>query len=156
MCRWLKQVSLLNDDCAAYHGLNFNGVFGPTGPFKVNMPFIFRARVSTLRDLGGCPNPFGSWQLLVGLETLSLRGKAHSENANGLAKWLKENENVAWVSHLSLEDHPCHANAKKYFREGCFGTVLSFGVKGGFEAASKFIDNVKLASPWQTLVMPKR
>lgn len=141
-----SKFPLLNDDCPAYHGLNFNGVFGPTGPFKVNMPFIFRARVCTLRDLGGCPNPFGSWQLLVGLETLSLRGKAHSENANDLAKWLKENENVAWVSHLSLEDHPCHANAKKYFREGCFGAVLSFGVKGGFEAASKFIDNVKLAS----------
>ena len=141
-----SKFPLLNDDCAAYHGMNFNGVFGPTGPFGCNMAFIFRARVCTLRDTGACQNPFGSFQLLVGLETLSLRGKAHSENANALAAWLKGNENVAWVSHLSLPEHKSHNNAKKYFREGCFGAVLSFGVKGGFEAAKKFIDGVKLAS----------
>merc|ERR1711898_45189 len=58
----------------------------------------------------------------------------------------KGNENVAWVSHLSLPEHKSHENAKKYFRDGCFGAVLSFGVKGGFEAAKKFIDGVKLAS----------
>ena len=81
------------------------------------------------------------------LETLSLRGKAHSENANELAKWLSEHEKVEWVSHPSLESHPCHERAKKYFREGCYGAVLCFGVKGGKEAAASFIDNVKLASP---------
>ena len=150
---WSAQTSdgkskfpLLNDNCPAYHGMNFNGVFGPNGPFKVNMAFIFRARVVSLRDMGACPNPFGSFQLLMGLETLSLRGRAHSNNANELAKWLSEHENVEWVSHPSLESHPCHERAKKYFRQGCFGAVLCFGVKGGKDAAAKFIDSVKLAS----------
>ena len=141
-----SKFPLLNDDCPAYHGLNFQGVFGPTGPFSCNMAFIFRARVVSLRDMGACPNPFGSFQLLMGLETLSLRGKAHSDNANALAKWLQEHDKVEWVSHPSLENHPCHERAKKYFRAGCFGAVLCFGVKGGKDAAAAFIDNVKLAS----------
>ena len=137
---------LLAEPCAAYHGLNFQAVFGPDGPFKCKMAFIFRARVVALRDMGGCPNPFGSWCLLQGLETLALRCKAHCENANKLAAWLKASDKVSWVSHPSLEDHPSHASAKKYFREGCFGAVLCFGVKGGTDAAGKFIDSVKLAS----------
>lgn len=132
--------------CPAYHGLNFNAVFGPTGPFGCNMGFIFHARVIALRDMGGCQNPFGSFQLLMGLETLALRGKAHSENANALAAWLKAHDEVAWVSHLSLEEHPCHERAKKYFRPGCFGAVLTFGLKAGFEGAKEFINNVKLAT----------
>ena len=82
----------------------------------------------------------------MGLETLSLRGRAHSNNANELAKWLSEHEKVEWVSHPSLESHPCHERAKKYFRQGCFGAVLTFGVKGGKDAAAAFIDSVKLAS----------
>ena len=150
---WSAQTSdgkskfpLLNEPCPAYHGMNFNAVFGPNGPFKVNMAFIFRARVVSLRDMGACPNPFGSFQLLMGLETLSLRGRAHSNNANELAKWLSEHEKVEWVSHPSLESHPCHERAKKYFRQGCFGAVLTFGVKGGKDAAAAFIDSVKLAS----------
>eukprot|EP00939_MAST-03C_sp_MAST-3C-sp1_P002423 g2423.t1 len=137
---------LLAAPCPAYHGLNFNAVFGPEGPFKVNMPFIFRARVVALRDFGGCQNPFGSFQLLMGLETLSLRGKAHSENSNALAAWLNANPSVAWVSHTSLKSHKSHELAKKYFREGTFGAVLSFGVKGGYGAAVKFINSVKLAT----------
>jgi len=141
-----SKFPLIADDCAAYHGLNFNGVFGPEGPFKVNMGFIFRARVISLRDMGGCQNPFGSFQLLMGLETLSLRGRAHSENANALAKWLSEHESVAWVTHLSLTDHPSHERAKKYFRKDTFGAVLGFGIKGAPELGAKFIDNVKLAS----------
>lgn len=129
-----------------YHGLNFNAVFGPTGPFGCNMPFIFHARVVALRNMGSCPNPFGSFQLLVGLETLSLRGQRHSENANALAAWLKANDQVEWVSHLSLEEHPSHERAKKYFRPGCFGAVLTFGLKSGAEGAKQFIDKVQLAT----------
>lgn len=136
----------LNDDCPAYHGMNFQAVFGPSGPFKCNMAFIFHARVIALRDMGACPNPMGSFQLMVGLETLALRGKAHSENANALAKWLDADDRVDWVSHLSLKSHKSHDLAKKYFREGCYGAVLSFGPKGGRDVAAKVIGAVKLCS----------
>merc|ERR1719478_1332590 len=61
----------LADDCPAYHGMNFQGVFGPTGPFGCNMAFIFHARVCALRDLGGCPSPQGSFNIIQGVETLS-------------------------------------------------------------------------------------
>jgi len=126
--------------------MNFQDVFGPTGPFKCNMAFIFHARVVALRDMGACPNPFGSFQLLMGLETLPMRCKVHSENANALAKWLEAHDLVEWVSHCSLESHSSHERAKKYFRTGTFGAVLSFGPKGGFEAAKTFINSVKLAT----------
>jgi len=137
---------MINGPCAAYHGMDFQAVFGPTGPFKCNMAFIFRCRVIALRDMGACQNPFGSFQLLMGLETLSLRAKAHCENANALAAWLEKHDDVEWVSHTSLASHGSHELAKKYFRPNCFGAVLSFGLKGGKEAGSKFIDNVKLCS----------
>lgn len=130
----------------AYHGMNFQEVFGPTGPFGCNMAFIFHARVVALRDMGPCQNPFGSFQLLMGLETLALRCERHSQNTNALAKWLSEHELIEWVSHPSLPSHPSHEKALKYFRAGCFGGVLTFGPKGGYEAAMRFIDGVKLAS----------
>ena len=113
---------------------------------QVNMAFIFHVRVNALRDLGGCQNPFGSFLLMQGLETLSLRGAAHSKNANAVAAWLEAHPKVAWVKHTSLPSHPSHANAKKYFRKDTYGAVLSFGPKGGFEASKKFINSVKLAS----------
>ena len=141
-----KKFPSLAEDCPAYHNMNFQDVFGPTGPFKCNMAFIFHARVIALRDMGACANPFGSFQLLMGLETLALRGKAHSENANKLAAWLDADDRVAWVSHLSLPSHPSHERAKKYFRAGTFGAVLAFGPVGGRSAASLLIDNVKLAT----------
>jgi len=138
---------LLAAPCEAYHGLNMWETFGPSGPFKCNMAFIFRARLCSLRDMGGCQNPFGSFQLMVGLETLSLRGRAHSNNANALAAWLEAHEEVDWVSHASLETHPGHKNALKYFRKDCFGAVLSFGLKGdGQRRGATFIDSVKLAT----------
>jgi len=130
----------------AYHGMNFQEVFGPTGPFSCNMAFIFHARVVALRDMGACPNPFGSFQLLMGLETLQLRCKDHRENANAIANWLNEHELVEWVSHASLESHPSHARAKKYFRKDTYGAVLTFGPKGGYDAAVTFINSVKLAT----------
>jgi len=136
----------LSAPCPGYHGLNFWDTFGPDGPFKANMAFIFHCRVNALRDMGGCQNPFGSFMLLQGLETLSLRGKAHSENTNALAAYLENHPLVEWVKHASLPSHPSHANAKKYFRDGCYGAVLSFGPKGGFEGAKKFINSVRLAS----------
>jgi len=128
-----------------YHGLKFWEVFGPDGPFKVNMAFIIRARVEGLRDLGMSQNPFGSFLLIQGLETLSLRVERHVSNALALAHWLEKHPHVAWVSYPGLKSHPYHANAVKYLQRG-FGGVLGFGIKGGYEAAIKFINSVKLAS----------
>lgn len=107
--------------------------------------FAIRVRVEILRDLGACLNPFGAQQLIIGLETLSLRAERHAENAMKLARWLEANENVAWVSYPGLESHASHELAKKYLSRG-FGGVLSFGIKGGGEAGSQVVDNLKLVS----------
>lgn len=129
-----------------YHGLKYWETFGPDGPFKANLAFIFKARVEGLRDLGPSQNPFGSFLLLQGIETLSLRVDRACDNALALAKWLQAHERVSWVSYPGLESHPSHAMATKYFKRGKYGAVLTFGVKGGLDAAVRFINGVKLAS----------
>ncbi len=136
---------LFTEPSPAYHGLNFWEVFGDQGPFG-NIAFAIRARVEGLRDFGPAPSPFNSFLLLQGLETLSLRAERHCENALNLAKWLQENETVSWVNYTGLPDHPYHEAGKKYLNKNKFGAVLTFGVKGGFEQARKFIENVELAS----------
>jgi O-acetylhomoserine/O-acetylserine sulfhydrylase len=127
-----------------YHGLVFNDVFGPKGPFG-NIQFIIRARVEGLRDQGAALSPFNSFLFLQGLETLSLRVQRHCDNTLALAKWLSSHPQVAWVTYPGLPSHPHHERAKKVLRNG-FGAVLSFGIKGGASAGKKFIDSVKLAS----------
>ena len=136
---------IFTEPSPSYHGLNFNDTFGKDSQFG-NIAFIIRARVEGLRDLGPCISPFNSFLLLQGLETLSLRVERHSQNASQLAEWLQQNENVDWVWYPGLKDYPSHENAKKYLRNGLFGSMLSFGVKGGIEAGKRFINNVKLAS----------
>jgi O-acetylhomoserine (thiol)-lyase len=135
---------LFTDPSPGYHGLVFNDVFGPKGPFG-NIQFIIRARVEGLRDIGPALSPFNAFLLLQGLETLSLRVQRHNENAIALAKWLKAHKQVAWVNYTGLEEHPYHQRARKYLTRG-FGSVFTFGIKGGFEAGKKFINGVKLAS----------
>jgi O-acetylhomoserine (thiol)-lyase len=132
------------EPCPGYHGLVFNDVFGPKGPFG-NIQFIIRARVEGLRDLGPTLSPFNAFLFLQGLETLSLRVQRHCDTTLALARWLERHPQVSWVSYPGLESHPHHARARKYLRNG-FGAVLSFGIKGGLEAGKKFIDGVKLAS----------
>jgi O-acetylhomoserine (thiol)-lyase len=132
------------DPSPGYHGLVFNDVFGPKGPFG-NIQFIIRARVEGLRDLGPALSPFNAFLFLQGLETLSLRVQRACENTLALARWLERHPQVSWVSYPGLESHPHHARARKYLHNG-FGAVLSFGIKGGLEAGKKFIDGVKLAS----------
>jgi O-acetylhomoserine (thiol)-lyase len=127
-----------------YHGLKFNDVFGPKGPFG-NIQFIIRARVEGLRDIGPALSPFNAFLLLQGLETLSLRVERHGQNSVALAKWLKGHSQVAWVNYTGLEEHPYHQRARKILRNG-FGSVFTFGIKGGYEAGKKFINAVKLAS----------
>ncbi len=128
----------------SYHGLVFNDVFGPKGPFG-NIQFIIRARVEGLRDQGACLSPFNSFLFLQGLETLSLRVQRHADNALALATWLQGHPSVAWVSYPGLPSHPHHQRAKKLLKNG-FGAVLSFGIKGGLKAGTTFIESVKLAS----------
>ena len=115
----------------SYH----DGVFTDHPIFGVdatNLVFILLARVKTLRDMGGCISPFNAFQLIQGVETLSLRCKAHCENANALALWLDSHEKVKKGSVMSpsLPSHPSHELAKKYFRPGCFGSVFIFELAG--------------------------
>ena len=135
---------VFTDPAPGYHGLKFWEVFGPKGPFG-NIAFAIRARVEGLRDLGPSLAPFNAFLLLQGLETLSLRVQRHADNALELATWLAQHPDVAWVDYPGLPNHPYHQAAKRYLRHG-FGGVLSFGVRGGFHAAKKFIDHVRLAS----------
>jgi len=127
-----------------YHGLVFKDVFGVGGPFG-NIQFIIRARVEGLRDFGPSQSPFNSFLLLQGLETLSLRVQRHVDNALELAKWLETHPQVEKVVYPGLTSSPNHEKAKKYLKNG-FGAVLSFEVKGGKDAATKFVDNLKLIS----------
>jgi O-acetylhomoserine/O-acetylserine sulfhydrylase len=143
-----KRFPQFNDPSEGYHGMKFWDTFGP-------ITFAIRLRTEILRDLGAALNPFAAFQLIQGIETLSLRAERHAENALKLAKWLTENSNVAWVSYPGLENHPSHALAKKYLTRG-FGGVLSFGVKGGEAAGSQVVDGFKLISNLAKLVLPLR
>ena len=128
----------MNDPSPGYHGLKFFDTFGP-------ITFIIRLRVEILRDLGSALNPFAAQQLILGLETLSLRCERHAYNALKLAQWLENNEHVAWVSYPGLESHSSYHLAKKYLPRGS-GGILSLGVKGGAAAGSQVVDGFKLIS----------
>ena len=135
---------LFTDPAPGYHGLNFWEVFGSGGPFG-NIAFAIRARVEGLRDIGATLSPFNAFQLIQGIETLSLRVQRHSDNALELAQWLRTHPEVDWVEYIGLPDSLYNAKAKRYLRNG-FGSVLNFGIAGGAQAARRFIDNVRLAS----------
>ncbi|MBC8986589.1 O-acetylhomoserine aminocarboxypropyltransferase/cysteine synthase [Pedobacter sp. N36a] len=127
-----------------YNGLVFNDVFGIGGPFG-NIQFAIRARVEGLRDFGPALSPFNSFQLIQGLETLSLRVQRHVDNALALATWLENHEAVKKVNYPGLESSPYHANAKKYLQNG-FGAVLSFELHGEKSQATTLVDSLKLVS----------
>lgn len=127
-----------------YHGLVFWDIFGTNGPFG-NIAFIIRARVEGLRDWGPAISPFNSWQLIQGLETLSLRVDRTVQNALALAQWLEAHPQVEKVNYPGLKSSPTHKIAKKYLTRG-FGGVLSFELKGTKEAATKLVDSLELVS----------
>jgi O-acetylhomoserine (thiol)-lyase len=129
---------LITEPQPGYHGLKLTEAFG-------NLAFIVKARVDGLRDQGQALGPFEAWVVLLGMETLSLRAERHVENTLHLAHWLREHPKVAWVNYPGLKDHPHHQRAQKYFR-GRPGAVLTFGLKGGYEAAKAFISRLKLIS----------
>jgi O-acetylhomoserine (thiol)-lyase len=128
----------------SYHGLKFWDVFG-NFPGLGNVAFIIKARVQLLRDVGAALSPFNAFLFLQGLETLPLRQRQHSENALEIARHLKQQPLVSWVTYPGLPDNPNHKLAAKYLKKG-FGGILGFGIKGGLEAGRKFINAVKLFS----------
>lgn len=119
----------------SYHGIVYSEKFGKAG-------YITKATAQVMRDLGSIPSPHNSFLLNVGLETLHLRMPKHCENAYKVAKWLSENDKVAWVNYPGLEGDKYYERAKKYMPNGTCG-VLTFGIKGGREASIKFMDNLK-------------
>tara|TARA_Y100000782_G_C10186116_1_gene266666 strand:+ start:1269 stop:2600 length:1332 start_codon:yes stop_codon:yes gene_type:complete len=129
-----------------YHGLNFWETFGENNPLGLsNIAFAIRARVEGLRDFGPALSPFNSFQLIQGLETLSLRVQRTVDNALELAKWLEERPEVTWVNYPGLESSPYYEKAKQYLKNG-FGGVLSFKVKGGKEVADTIVNSLELVS----------
>ncbi len=119
----------------SYHGIVYSEKFGKAG-------YITKATAQVMRDLGSIPSPHNSFLLNVGLETLHLRMPKHCENAYKVAKWLSENDKVAWVNYPGLEGDKYYDRAKKYMPNGTCG-VLTFGIKGGREASIKFMDSLK-------------
>jgi O-acetylhomoserine (thiol)-lyase len=128
----------LTEPSPAYHDMKFSETFG-------NIAYIIRARVEGLRDMGPCLSPFNSFLFLQGIETLGLRMDRHVGNALAVAKFLEKHKLVSWVKYPSLPSSPYYQLAQKYVPKGG-GAVFSFGIKGGYEAGRKFINNVKLFS----------
>ncbi|MEK5258100.1 homocysteine synthase [Paenibacillus sp. FSL L8-0663] len=132
------RFSGLTEPDPSYHGVVYTEAVGP-------IAYIIKARVQLLRDLGAAISPFNSWLLLQGLETLHLRLERHSQNALKVAQYLEGHKDVEWVSYTGLPSHPSYALAQKYLPKGQ-GAILTFGIKGGSQAGSKLIANVKLFS----------
>lgn len=129
-----------------YHGLNFWETFGEGNPLGLpNIAFAIRARVEGLRDYGPALSPFNAFLFLQGLETLSLRVQRHLDNALNLARYLHEHPQVESVTYPGLEHHPYHDKAKHYLKHG-FGSLLTFEIKGGKEAAQAFVEGLELVS----------
>ncbi len=129
-----------------YHGLVFGEIFGKDNDLGLpNVAFAIRARVEGLRDFGPALSPFNSFQLIQGLETLSLRLERTVENALDLAHWLEAHPQVESVNYPGLPSSSTHETAKKYLKNG-FGGVLSFVVKGGLDETRALVDSLQLIS----------
>ncbi|NEW80069.1 MAG: O-acetylhomoserine aminocarboxypropyltransferase/cysteine synthase [Gelidibacter sp.] len=123
---------------AGYHGLVYHEALG-------NVAFIAKVRIEGLRDYGSALSPFNAFQIIQGLETLPIRIKKHSENALALAAWLENQQEVSWVNYPGLKSSKYYDLGQKYLPEGQSG-VVTFGLKGGFEAAKTVADETKLFS----------
>ena len=122
----------------SYHGIVYTERFGKKA-------YITKATAQLMRDLGSIPSPMNSFLLNVGLETLHLRMPKHCENAQRVAEWLLAREDVAWVNYPGLKENKYHALAEKYMPDGSCG-VISFGLKGGRQAAGEFMDKLKFVA----------
>ena len=123
---------------AGYHGLVYSEALGAAA-------FTFKLILEGLRDFGGALSPFNAFQIIQGLETLPIRIKQHSQNALELATWLESREEVAWVNYPGLKSSKYNDLAKKYLPEGQSG-IVTFGIKGGFEAAKSVTDATEVFS----------
>ena len=128
----------LTEPDESYHGVVYTKHFGKAA-------YIAKARTHLMRDLGAQAAPMNAFLLNLGLETLALRMERHCSNALAVAKYLEADPRVSWVNYPDLESSPQHALAKKYMPNGTCG-VVSFGVKGGREAATRFMDSLEMAS----------
>lgn len=128
----------LSEPNPSYHGMRMWETFG-------DMAFAIATRVLGLRDLGATLSPMNAFLIITGTETLPLRIQKHCDNALAVARWLKANPKVAWVNYAGLEDNESYALHKKYCPKGA-GSVFTFGLKGGYEAGLKLVNNVKLFS----------
>jgi O-acetylhomoserine (thiol)-lyase len=122
----------------SYHGLRYSEAFGP-------LAFILKARVQGLRDTGAALSPFNAFLLLQGIETLHLRMERHSQNALAVARHLEQHPGVEWVNYPGLASSRYHERAKKYMPTGQ-SSLVTFGIKGGYEAGKKLIDTLELFS----------
>lgn len=127
----------LNEPDVSYHGVVYTEALGEAA-------YIGRARVVPLRNMGAAISPFNSFQILQGIETLAVRMDRHCENTLVVAKYLQQHSQVEWVRYAGLDDHPDKPLVDKYMGGRASG-ILSFGIKGGFDAGSKFIDALQLA-----------
>jgi len=122
----------------SYHGLSYTAAFGP-------LAFILKARVQGLRDTGAALSPFNAFLILQGIETLHLRLERHSQNGLAVAKHLQNHPGVEWVNYPGLDSSAYAARAKKYLPTGQ-GALVTFGIKGGYEAGKKLINSLELFS----------
>jgi len=134
-----------NQPDPSYHGLVYAAALGEGSAFGANLSYIFKIRLTLLRDIGAAVAPFNAWLLAQGLETLSLRIERHVENTKAVAEWLEKHPDVEKVNYASLPSSKWNALAKKYSPKGS-GAVLSFELKGGVEAGKKFVESLKLFS----------
>jgi O-acetylhomoserine (thiol)-lyase len=140
-----ERFKSFNEPDPSYHGLVYAQALGVGSAFGANLSYIFKARLTLLRDIGAAVSPFNAWLLAQGLETLSLRIERHVENAQATAIWLENHPHVEKVNYASLASSPWHALAKKYVPKGS-GSVISFEIKGGVEAGKRFIEGLTLFS----------
>ena len=139
---WSKNVEKfpgLTEPDPSYHGASYTTVLGD------GIAYIIKARVQLLRDLGSAIAPASAWQLIQGIETLSLRIERHVQNAQAVAEWLDNHEDVATVNYSGLPSSPWYSQANRYAPKGV-GAVLSFELKGGVDAGAALVDSVSLFS----------
>lgn len=122
----------------SYHGIIYTDTFKESA-------YIIKARVQLMRDMGSTPTPHNAFLLNLGLETLHLRMERHCHNALEIAKWLESNEQITWVNYPGLKNNKYHSLSNKYMPNGSSG-VISFGIKGGKNAAVQFMNHLKLAA----------
>ena len=143
--KYPEKFKNFNQPDPSYHGLVYAQALGVGSAFGANLAYIFKIRLTLLRDIGAAVSPFNAWLLAQGLETLSLRIERHVENAKSVAAFLEKHPQVSSVNYASLSSSKWNKLASKYSPKGS-GSVLSFEIKGGIEAGKKFIEALNLHS----------